>query len=48
LQPRAAWRDKRAYDETAAEVTRRFDANFTQFSSAVDERIRAAGMHPRV
>jgi phosphoenolpyruvate carboxykinase (ATP) len=48
LQPRAAWRDKRAYDETAAEVTRRFDANFTQFSGAVDERIRAAGMHPKV
>jgi phosphoenolpyruvate carboxykinase (ATP) len=45
LQPRNAWRDKRAYDDTAAEVARRFEANFVQFAGAVDERVRAAGIH---
>ena len=45
LQPRNAWRDKRAYDETAAEVARRFEANFAQFAGAVDETVRAAGIH---
>jgi phosphoenolpyruvate carboxykinase (ATP) len=45
LQPRNAWHDKLAYDETAAEVARRFEANFAQFAGAVDERVRAAGIH---
>jgi phosphoenolpyruvate carboxykinase (ATP) len=45
LQPRSTWRDKRAYDATAAEVARRFEANFVQFAGAVDERVRAAGIH---
>jgi phosphoenolpyruvate carboxykinase (ATP) len=45
LQPRKAWRDQRAYDETAAEVARRFEANFAQFAGAVDERVCAAGIH---
>ena len=45
LQPRNAWRDKRAYDETAAEVARRFEANFAQFAGTVDEGVRAAGIH---
>lgn len=38
-------RDKRTYDGTAAEVARRFEANFLQFAGAVDERVRAAGIH---
>ena len=46
LQPRNAWRDKRAYDTTAHEVARRFEANFAQFAGAVDERVRAAGIRP--
>jgi phosphoenolpyruvate carboxykinase (ATP) len=46
LLPRNAWRDKRAYDTTAGEVARRFEANFTQFAGAVDERVRAAGIRP--
>ena len=46
LQPRNAWRDKRAYDITAKEVARRFEANFTKFASAVDADVRAAGIHP--
>jgi phosphoenolpyruvate carboxykinase (ATP) len=45
LQPRHAWRDQRAYDETAAEVARRFEANFAQFAGTVDEAVRAAGIH---
>ncbi|MGH6929701.1 MAG: phosphoenolpyruvate carboxykinase (ATP), partial [Dongiaceae bacterium] len=45
LQPRNAWRDKRAYDDTAAEVARLFEANFVQFAGAVDEGVRAAGIH---
>jgi phosphoenolpyruvate carboxykinase (ATP) len=48
LQPRNAWRDKRAYDETAAEVTRRFEANFAQFAGAVAEGVRAAGIRQAV
>ena len=46
LQPRNAWRDKRAYDTTAGEVARRFEANFAQFEDAVDEEVRAAGIRP--
>ena len=45
LQPRNTWRDKRSYDETAAEVARRFEINFVQFAGAVGERVRAAGIH---
>jgi phosphoenolpyruvate carboxykinase (ATP) len=48
LQPRKAWRDQRAYDETAAEVARRFEANFAQFAGAVDERVRAAGIRRQI
>jgi phosphoenolpyruvate carboxykinase (ATP) len=46
LQPRNAWRDKGAYDTTAHEVARRFEANFAQFAGAVDEGVRAAGIRP--
>jgi phosphoenolpyruvate carboxykinase (ATP) len=46
LQPRNAWRDKRAYDTTANEVARRFEVNFAQFAGAVDERVRASGIRP--
>jgi phosphoenolpyruvate carboxykinase (ATP) len=48
LQPRNAWRDKRAYDETATEVARRFEANFAQFAGTVDERVHAAGIRQGV
>jgi phosphoenolpyruvate carboxykinase (ATP) len=46
LQPRNAWADKGAYDTTAHEVARRFEANFAQFAGAVDEGVRAAGIRP--
>jgi phosphoenolpyruvate carboxykinase (ATP) len=31
LDPRGTWPDKRAHDETARELTRRFAANFTEY-----------------
>jgi phosphoenolpyruvate carboxykinase (ATP) len=46
LLPRNAWGDKRAYDDAATEVARRFAANFVQFDRAVDEGVRAAGIRP--
>jgi phosphoenolpyruvate carboxykinase (ATP) len=45
LNPKATWRDKRAYDQTAREVAKRFENNFKQFESYVDEKVRAAGIH---
>jgi phosphoenolpyruvate carboxykinase (ATP) len=44
LMPRNTWTDKRAYDETAAEVARRFEANFQQFADEVDSSVRDAGI----
>jgi phosphoenolpyruvate carboxykinase (ATP) len=46
LLPRNVWSDKAGYDRTANEVARRFEANFVQFASKVDERVRAAGIRP--
>ncbi len=45
LNPRSTWADPAAYDQTAREVTRRFEANFKQFEAHVDEGVRAAGIH---
>ena len=45
LNPKETWRDKRAYDQTAREVARRFENNFKQFESYVDESVKAAGIH---
>ncbi len=47
LKPRDAWDDKDAYDTTARELTRRFEANFKQFESQVDDGITAAGIHAK-
>ena len=45
LDPRSTWPDKRAYDQTARELTRRFESNFKQFEPYVDDSVLAAGIH---
>ncbi|HYD32740.1 MAG TPA: phosphoenolpyruvate carboxykinase [Azospirillaceae bacterium] len=45
LQPKNTWKDKKAYDETAREVARRFSANFEQFADQVDDKVKAAGIN---
>jgi phosphoenolpyruvate carboxykinase (ATP) len=42
LDPRGAWADKDAYDETAKLLVQKFIANFAQFESHVDEGVRQA------
>ncbi|WP_205574706.1 phosphoenolpyruvate carboxykinase [Indioceanicola profundi] len=44
LFPKNTWSDKSAYDTTAREVARRFEANFQQFADHVDAKVRAAGI----
>ena len=44
LDPRVAWADKDAYDRTARELVRRFEANFAPFAHAVDDTVRAAAI----
>ena len=44
LDPRAAWADKDAYDRTARELVRRFEANFAPFATMVDDTVRAAAI----
>ncbi|MFM2043812.1 MAG: hypothetical protein RLY86_2388 [Pseudomonadota bacterium] len=44
LSPKNTWADKHAYDATAAEVARRFEANFQQFAEHVDKKVLAAGI----
>jgi phosphoenolpyruvate carboxykinase (ATP) len=41
LHPRAAWKDKAAYDKTAADLAERFAKNFGKFDAPAN--IRAAG-----
>ncbi len=42
LDPRAAWSDQAAYDQTAQELVAKFIANFAQFADYVDEGVRQA------
>ncbi len=44
LNPRNTWNDKQAYDLTARDLTQRFEANFKQFESYVDDGVVAAGI----
>ncbi|MSP04957.1 MAG: phosphoenolpyruvate carboxykinase (ATP) [Acetobacteraceae bacterium] len=44
LDPRAAWADKDAYDRTARELVRRFEANFAPFANGVDDAVRAVAI----
>ncbi len=45
LNPKTTWRDKRAYDQTAREVALRFESNFKQYESYVDDKVKAAAIH---
>src|SRR3546814_17594627 len=43
LNPRNTWRDKKAYDLTARDLTQRYEANFKQFETYIDDGVVAAG-----
>ncbi len=45
LNPKNTWGDKKAYDDTARALTRRFEANFTQFEDYVDDKVKRAAIH---
>ncbi len=45
LNARSTWSDKSAYDETARELTKRFEANFKKFEPYVGSEVTAAGIH---
>jgi phosphoenolpyruvate carboxykinase (ATP) len=40
LDPRGTWSDKGAYDDTARELTRRFEANFKEFEPFVGDEVK--------
>jgi phosphoenolpyruvate carboxykinase (ATP) len=44
LTPRATWRDPAKYDAKAREIRGRFEANFRQFETQVDDKVRAAAI----
>jgi phosphoenolpyruvate carboxykinase (ATP) len=48
LDPRGTWSDKKAYDETARELTRRFAANFAEFEPFVGNEVKEAAIRPAV
>ena len=45
LDPKSTWSDKRAYDQIARELTKRFETNFKQFEPYVGAEVKAAGIH---
>jgi phosphoenolpyruvate carboxykinase (ATP) len=46
LNPRSTWKDKSGYDETARDLAKRFEANFKQFESHVDDKVKKAAIRP--
>jgi phosphoenolpyruvate carboxykinase (ATP) len=45
LDPRNTWADKSAYDQTARDLSGRFESNFKQFEAYVGEDVKAAGIY---
>ena len=45
LNPRDTWSDKGTYDDTARELTKRFEQNFKRFEGHVGSDVKAAGIH---
>ncbi len=45
LDPKKTWADKQAYDQTARELSRRFETNFKQFEPYVSDAVKAAAIH---
>ena len=48
LDPRGTWSDKGAYDDTARELTHRFEENFREFEPFVGDDVKAAAIRPAV
>jgi phosphoenolpyruvate carboxykinase (ATP) len=46
LDPKSTWSDKSGYDDTARGLAQRFEANFEQFESAVDDKVKKAAIRP--
>ncbi len=44
LNPRNTWSDGAAYDIQARDLTQRFENNFQQFESQVDDKVKAAAI----
>ncbi|HYM02184.1 MAG TPA: phosphoenolpyruvate carboxykinase [Stellaceae bacterium] len=45
LDARNTWSDKAAYDDTARELTKRFENNFKKFETYVGNDVKEAGIH---
>ena len=44
LKPRDTWKDKQGYDSVARDLVNQFQANFQQYESHVDDKVKKAGM----
>ncbi len=44
LDPRGSWSDKRSYDDTARELTHRFEENFREFEPFVGDEVKDAAI----
>jgi phosphoenolpyruvate carboxykinase (ATP) len=46
LNPKSTWSDKAGYDDTARNLAQRFEKNFEQFESAVDDDVKKIAIRP--
>jgi phosphoenolpyruvate carboxykinase (ATP) len=44
LNPKNTWKDKKAYDSAARDVAQRFEKNFQQFESHVDDKVNRSAI----